>query len=223
MPPNDFPNDDDIQGFMDNQKLIEDRMNIWNKVCNSDPEQLQYVKQRGGFLSICAQTQVKKATELFGAYGATWGLKHTDFSYNHFNMYDYYDKEITTKPVYQLRATFFYPGGEMPANTSILMDTSGDWEKKLETDIITKCLSRLGFNSDVFEGLFDDNKYVSEITAPVKYREECKKLAIEVLGKEKGKEIISRLEKLGWPFDKTVATAKKLALKVTKEVKNDEV
>ena len=38
-----------------------------------------------------------------------------------------------------------------------------DAVKKVATDALTKGLSRLGFNSDVFEGLFDDNKYVAEM------------------------------------------------------------
>ena len=35
-----------------------------------------------------------------------------------------------------------------------------DAVKKAVTDGLTKCLSYLGFNADVFLGLFDDNKYV---------------------------------------------------------------
>ena len=36
--------------------------------------------------------------------------------------------------------------------------------KKLLTDLRSKCLSTLGFNSDVFEGKFDDNRYVQNLT-----------------------------------------------------------
>jgi len=35
--------------------------------------------------------------------------------------------------------------------------------KKATTDGITKCLSYLGFNADVFTGKFDDNKYVQQM------------------------------------------------------------
>lgn len=35
-----------------------------------------------------------------------------------------------------------------------------DCIKKVQTDAITKGLSRLGFNADVFMGRFDGNKYV---------------------------------------------------------------
>jgi len=35
--------------------------------------------------------------------------------------------------------------------------------KKLITDLRSKCLSTLGFNSDVFEGKFDDSRYVQSL------------------------------------------------------------
>ena len=35
-----------------------------------------------------------------------------------------------------------------------------DFAKKIETDALTKALSKLGFNADVFMGLYDDHKYV---------------------------------------------------------------
>jgi len=38
-----------------------------------------------------------------------------------------------------------------------------DCFKKATTDGITKCLSYLGFNSDIFFGLYDDNKYVAKM------------------------------------------------------------
>jgi hypothetical protein len=40
-----------------------------------------------------------------------------------------------------------------------------DAAKKAVTDGLTKCLSYLGFNADVFLGKFDDNKYVEAMKA----------------------------------------------------------
>ncbi len=36
--------------------------------------------------------------------------------------------------------------------------------KKVETDSLTKCLSKLGFNADIFLGKFDDQRYLAEVT-----------------------------------------------------------
>jgi hypothetical protein len=42
---------------------------------------------------------------------------------------------------------------------------NNDVHKKVATDALTKALSMLGFSADVFMGLFDDNKYVTEVGA----------------------------------------------------------
>ena len=62
---------------------------------------------------------------------------------------------------------FYFPGGEFPITSSISAYKDGamtkpdaDFAKKVETDALTKALSKLGFNADVFMGMFDDHKYV---------------------------------------------------------------
>jgi hypothetical protein len=66
-----------------------------------------------------------------------------------------------------LQATFKYPGGEFPITNAINYvrgdKTDDDFAKKCETDTITKSLSRLGFNADVFLGRFDDQKYIDSM------------------------------------------------------------
>ena len=58
---------------------------------------------------------------------------------------------------------------EFPIHSSIRYTVNGriddDFAKKVATDALTKGLSKLGFNADVFLGLFDDNKYVNQLKA----------------------------------------------------------
>ena len=57
---------------------------------------------------------------------------------------------------------------EFPIHSSIKYHSNGrvddDFMKKVATDALTKGLSKLGFNADVFMGKFDDNKYVNKLT-----------------------------------------------------------
>ena len=57
--------------------------------------------------------------------------------------------------------------GSIPIHSSIKYGANGryddDFSKKVATDALTKGLSKLGFNADVFMGLFDDNKYVNDM------------------------------------------------------------
>jgi hypothetical protein len=50
---------------------------------------------------------------------------------------------------------------------NLLVDAKGrvddDAPKKALTDALTKALSHLGFNADVFMGMFDSNKYVKQL------------------------------------------------------------
>ena len=67
-----------------------------------------------------------------------------------------------------IKAVFFHPSGEFPitnSNKLLALQKRGpfldtDAYKKLETDTLTKALSRLGFNADIFEGLYDNADYL---------------------------------------------------------------
>ncbi len=130
-----------------------DKMTLWKAVETTDTEFIRKVSQRGGFTAICAQYQLKVATEQWGPFGTTWGLRDLQ-----------YDLIRSVEEIFEqtLMAMFWYPGGEFPISTDIRYRPGDDSRKKLRTDAITKALSSLGFNADVFLGKFDDNKYVQE-------------------------------------------------------------
>jgi len=134
---------------------MENNMKIWDKVCVTDPEITKRVTQRGGFTAIDAQAQLKRATEVFGPYGTGWGLTDLDYCM-------IYDGEGNILEV-TLTARFFYPGGEFPMSNDMRYRPGDECRKKLLTDLRSKSLSLLGFNSDVFEGKFDDNRYVQSL------------------------------------------------------------
>lgn len=152
-----------------------DNMKLWNQVCETDPRWTKLVTLGPRrFTAIDAQKQIKLATELWGPYGGKWGVKDLDWGY-------VWGKEGEPPLSITLDAVFYYPleweqvserTGEqiqMGATNSFQISSdmawkvNGDCRKKLLTDLTTKALSKLGFNSDVFEGKFDDNQYVEEM------------------------------------------------------------
>jgi len=132
---------------------------LWDSVCETDPNYTTTVNQRGGFTAIGAQYQVKCATEKFGPYGLGFGVRNETFK---FVMED-------RMVVYQAQLYYKLKGeeGTLPihssATTSYGSRIDDDCIKKVATDAFTKGLSKLGFNADVFMGKFDDNKYVSTL------------------------------------------------------------
>jgi len=138
---------------------MTDNLRIWSQVEKTDPNHTKNVNQRGGFTAISAAYQIKRATETFGPIGEGWG-------------YDagapIFQDALVFVPVtlwHGERTNTFGPmfgGAEWKASGG---RTDSDALKKATTDALTKLLSQLGFNADVFLGLFDDNKYVAAMKA----------------------------------------------------------
>lgn len=143
---------------MDNSPYLK----LWHQVAETDP---RYTKQvsygNHSYTAIDAYWQMKMATSVFGQYGAAWGLRNIKISY-----------ELMPIGLIVMSCEFFFPDGSFEINNSISAmkskkDSTGDPDvfKKLETDTITKALSRLGFSADVFMGQFDDVDYVKDLEA----------------------------------------------------------
>ena len=132
---------------------------LWEKVEKTNPANTKKVNQRGGFTSICAHSQIKAATEVFGPVGIGWGYEVTH------STIQASDVLIAVADVvlwHGDRANTFGPWrGMCPILEKGRIDD--DAGKKAMTDAITKGLSHIGFNADVFLGLFDDNKYVQQV------------------------------------------------------------
>lgn len=103
--------------------------------------------------SIPSINRFKKATELFGMYGNKWGLKNIEHSELAVN---------TGLMIGNLKAVFFYTHNdkcvEFEISNSISIISWKDkqaqvnftYRKALETDTVTKALSKLGFNADIY-------------------------------------------------------------------------
>ena len=165
---------------------MKENLGLWHKVEKTNPK---YTKQAnvGGnkITSIAPQYQIMNVTEQFGSYGKTWGFKNIELDY-------------TLVPEFNLivfKAIFFYPDGEFPTINSIkmFMDNAklkidDNFAKKLETDTLTKAISKLGFNADIFMGKFDDTRYLAEVTK--EFAEPTK--VIENISEEKFLELIEQ-------------------------------
>tara|TARA_R110001632_G_scaffold123505_3_gene236256 strand:- start:1721 stop:2305 length:585 start_codon:yes stop_codon:yes gene_type:complete len=145
-------------------------LELWDKVEKTNPAYTKKANVKGNNItSIAPQYQIKQATEQFGSYGSKWGFKNMEF--------DFSLKDIGMA---SFKAKFFYPNGEFEIVNSVQLykdnaklKIDDDFAKKVETDTLTKALSKLGFSADIFLGKFDDVKYVQEMTnkfsKPVKF------------------------------------------------------
>jgi len=140
---------------------MKDNLKLWNAVEKTDPKHTKKANVKGNKItSIKPQYQILQATKQWGSYGKTWGFRNLELGY-----------ELKDVGLITFKGTFFYPDGEFETlNTiSIWKDNAktkldDDFAKKVETDSLTKSLSKLGFSADIFLGRYDDVRYVQEIT-----------------------------------------------------------
>jgi len=133
-------------------------LDLWNRVEKTNPNHTKSANVRGNKITaIAPQRQIKNATEEFGIYGSKWGFKSVEFDY----------AMLDKTGIVVFHGVFYFPTGEFPITASISAyrdnaqtKPDADFAKKVETDALTKALSKLGFNADVFMGLYDDHKYV---------------------------------------------------------------
>jgi len=130
---------------------------LWDSVFETDPKYTKFVKVGRGFTTIDAFYQVKRATEVFGPVGHGWGWD-TEETYTDgvvivkmMLWYRHPDSGDVGKPVVHF-------GCKSLTNKNGRVNE--DAVKSATTDALTKALSFIGFNGDVFMGKFDDNKYI---------------------------------------------------------------
>lgn len=142
--------------------MSNDNLKLWDSVKETDEKFTKHVAQRGGYTSITPQYQMQEATKQFGSYGKGWGFKSIDMDYS----------VIDSLGLVLVKAVFFFVEDgnthTFPVNNSWPVKqgsrVDSDFVKKAETNTMGKALSKLGFNADIFMGLFDDPNYVEEVT-----------------------------------------------------------
>ena len=149
---------------------MADNMSLWLSVEKTDPAFTKSVTERGRkYTDIDPMWLIMQATKQWGPYGSTWGLKnikreflphHSDpLAATHTNRYCI------------LSAVFYYPSGEFEIGNAMPLFSAkqglydNDFVKKIETNTLSKALSKLGFGADVFLGKFDDVRYVETVGA----------------------------------------------------------
>ena len=138
---------------------MSDNLKLWNAVEKTNPAHTKKVTFGRAITAIDPYHQIKNATAQFGAAGDGWGWSVVD------------TKFLPTNEVACLvRVWHGDPSKyiEQWGQNGLFIDKKEekkdtDCMKKCVTDGLTKCLSTLGFNADVFLGKFDDSKYVQQM------------------------------------------------------------
>jgi len=139
-----------------------DNMKHWKKLSKSDPKYLKKVTFGArSFTAIDPQYQVRLMTEEFGPVGIGWGwrshLEHVTLSNGDVTVLAHVsvwigDQEQRFGDFVGCRKFFDAAKGRL----------AEDAPKMAVTDGLTKALSHVGCNADVFLGEMDGNKYAAD-------------------------------------------------------------
>ena len=137
-------------------------MDLWNRVCKTDPSHTKKVTFGRAITAIDPYRQIEAATREFGPAGQGWGWEVKQVVHLPTN-------EVAVLVRVWIRSDNVKENYiEQWGQASLYIDKAEkmkdkDLMKKATTDGLTKCLSCMGFNADIFLGKFDDNKYVNQM------------------------------------------------------------
>lgn len=148
-------------------KLSDDNTKLWKLVEKTEEQYLKEVNLGRRFKSIDAHYQLLQATKVFGSFGDKWGVKDEAFTNIKIGSKES-NGVIVDLMMCNYQAILYYPSGEFPIHSTINLSyftskgkhvLDDEYTKKVATNALTKGLSKLGFNADVFMGAFDGDKY----------------------------------------------------------------
>jgi len=159
---------------------IKKNLIVWDKVTRTDPTFTKHNKYAaGGSTSINTTYLFKRATEIFVPICIGWGYKIVsdhiqDGATKHYGTEQ--NIKTMTESIHTLRINFWYvlegQRGEfeqyghtdfVTLSKQSVVHTESEPQKKSLSDAIKKSLSMLGFSSDIFLGLYDDDQYVKSV------------------------------------------------------------
>ena len=135
-------------------------LDLWDRVSKTNPD---HTKKAGRFTAIDAYQQIRTATAEFGRVGEGWGWQ--------VQSEQVIDGHAIVRIRFWWRQSDGHSGEYEEYGTAIISRMKDEAFKSALTDAITKALSRLGFNADVFLGKFDSNKYIEERRLEIKNEE----------------------------------------------------
>jgi len=152
-------------------------LEIWSRVEKTNPQYTRpFTRPRGHRgTAINAEYLAKRATEVFGPLGIGWGVDILDEQVMEGAPILLNGEVIGHELIHKVRVRLWYKwkgetGDVHQFGQTIFVGrdrnglyTDEDAPKKSLTDAMVKCLSLLGFSADVYLGLYDDNKYVTDL------------------------------------------------------------
>jgi len=158
---------EDVLAKMDEQR--SKNLSIWTALGKTDPKHTKQFSRAGGFKGTAIKPIwiTQRLTEQFGPCGEGWGFERPEFQLvNAANEILVYCT-VTAWYVHDGKQHFIYGVGGDKVVTQRQSGSFNDDEafKKAFTDALGNAFKFVGVGADVHMGLFEDSKYLAEVTA----------------------------------------------------------
>lgn len=146
---------------------MTDKTALWDRLGKTDPKHTKAFNRAGGFkgTAIKPMWSYRRMTEEYGPCGVGWGVGEPSFKIieagDEILVYCIASVWHGTKD----NVVYGVGGDKAVAKFSSGIKADDEALKKAFTDGVTNALKLIGVGADVHMGLFEDNKYVSEMKA----------------------------------------------------------
>ena len=164
----------------------KNNLRLWDDEQNTPADKTKKVNRRGGFTSVNQQYQLYRATRQWGPYGTEWGMRIT--------RHEVIELGDTSQRTIVLEVVFWYPDGEFDYIVDWPYKEGDDSYKKAITSARSKCMSLLGFSSDVYSGFHDSPEYLKE----ERFRDNPSELDMTIASMKKATDVDRILKCLTW-------------------------
>jgi len=165
---------------------------IWDNLEKTNPKYTKGFQKAGGNsgTSINPTYVYKKLTQQFGPCGIGWGYE--EISSEYVEGQHTYNSKTDKQIIHVVKINLWHGSKEntiMGVGTTTFVGTNKhglftdeEFYKKSVTDALTNAAKMIGCSADIFMGLYDDNKYVNQITDEFNKPEPTKSIKVQVLG-----------------------------------------
>lgn len=152
---------------MDKQRT--DNLRIWSRLSKTDPAHTKGFKRAGGFSGTAIKPIwiTQRLTEQFGPCGVGWGFERPEFQLVTVGNETLVYCTVTAWFMDGGKQHFIYGvgGDKVAAARQSGVFTDDEAFKKAFTDALGNAFKFIGVAADVHMGLFEDSKYLAQITA----------------------------------------------------------
>jgi hypothetical protein len=152
---------------MDAQRAAN--LRIWNALGRTDPAHTKGFKRAGGFQGTAIKPIwiTQRLTEQFGPCGEGWGAEKPDFELVTAGEEIMVYCTVTAWYIDNGKQHFLYGigGDRVQGKNKFGSFTDDEAFKKAFTDALGNAFKFIGVGADVHMGLFEDSKYLAEVTA----------------------------------------------------------